>query len=645
VLSARILGVALAALLFGGAHYAGTLLDRASSERVAAEAARVAEAGALKVRDALTEETRSVSRMASDAMAIPPLVSALNGHMEGRDLGDLLASTPWWTPFRGLAAAVSYRNNMVSFAEPGLRGVPFGQVIAQVRARGEAAQATLGGQTNAHIVAALTVPGTVSYPPVIFVLGKALDDPMLARLAETAGGSVMVVESQRSLGHAGPDAELLERTLRPDRTDKGEPGWAMSWFAIGPELSMWVGTRPREIARAQAASDKRKKAGLWAGALLLAAPIVVSAFRKKAPEKNKRGRNRTRTRTVGVAAAAAPMAPAPVARPRPQEPSPVIEALLAHYQLIDRIAEGSMAEVFTAYSQGGGGPRRSLVVKRLKEDRIEDPAAVAHFTEEASLLSRLSHANLVPVFDNGEVDGTYFIAEEYVVGRDLGRITKRLMETGRPPLSPAGVLYVVHEILGGLAYLHATCPGQDAPDGFVHRDLAPRKVMVSRLGKVKLLDFRIVRTHQQAQHTEIGTSKGLVDFMSPEQARGRPLDRRSDLFSVGLLLYHCATGEPLYRGDTQYDRVSRAAHGPGPQEHTRIAALPAPLANLLKRALDIHPDRRFQTAEEFRAAVERLMEGGEDEVAGVISDLFDDELQQEIDRLSAGVPTLAAGRA
>jgi serine/threonine protein kinase len=169
--------------------------------------------------------------------------------------------------------------------------------------------------------------------------------------------------------------------------------------------------------------------------------------------------------------------------------------------------------------------------------------------------------------------------------------------------------------------------------------------MVSRLGKVKLLDFRIARAHQQPQQTELGTSKGHVDFMSPEQARGRPVDHRSDLFAVGLILYYCATGEALYRGDTQYDRVSRAAHGPGPQEHTRITALPAPLANLLKRALDVHPDRRFQSAEEFRKAVEPLMEGGEDEVAGVIADLFDDELQQEIDRLSAGVAAPAVGRA
>jgi hypothetical protein len=647
VLIARIIGVVLAALLFAGAHIAGTVLDRASSERVAAEAARVAQEGATQVRDALTEQSRTVSRMASDAMAIPPLVAALNGHTDARDLADMLSSAPWWEPFRssGLSAAASYRGHLVAFAEPGLRGVPFGQVIAQVRVHGETSSGTLAGQTHAHLVSALTVPGTVSYPPVVFVLGKALDEAMLARLADTARGSVMVVDGKRSVGHAGPDGELLERTLRPDRTDRGEPGWAMSWFAMGPDLAMWVGTRPLEIARAQASVDKRKKAGLWGGALLLAVPIVVSAFRRQPPAPAKR-RGRPRTRTVGVGGPIGPAAPAPVARPRPADPPPEIEAMLARYQLIDRIAEGTEAEVFTAISHGGGGPRRTLVVKRLRGDQIENPAAVTHYTEEAALLARLSHPNLVSVYDGGEVDGTYFIAEEYVVGRDLGRIAQKLAESKKPPLSPAAALYVMHEVLGGLAYLHTACPAQDAPHGFLHHDLAPRKVMVSRLGKVKLLDFKIVRVHQQAPQSELAGPKGPVDFMSPEQARGRPLiDARSDLFSVGLLLFHCATGETLYRGDTQYDRVSRAAHGPGPHEHARIATLAAPLAGLLKKALDPHPERRFQSAEEFLAAVAPHIEGGEDEVAGIISDLFDEELQQEIDRLSGGAAAPAVGRA
>jgi serine/threonine protein kinase len=394
-----------------------------------------------------------------------------------------------------------------------------------------------------------------------------------------------------------------------------------------------VGTRPIEIARVQAAADRKRKALMWAAAVLLSAPILVVAFKRKPPPA--KNRRQVRTRAYGVPAPGQPTAtaPVPVIRPRPAE----IEAMLARYQLIERIGEGSTAEVFTAISQGGGAPRRSLVIKRLKAELTENAAAVAHFTDESALLSRLSHPNLLPVYDCGEVDGTFFIAEEYVVGRDLARITRKLMETGRPPLSAAALLYVAHEILAGLGYLHAACPGQNAPAGFLHHDLSPHGVIVSRLGKVKLLDFRIIRAHEQAA-PEIGGAKTNIEFLSPEQARGRPLDHRSDLFSLGLVLYQCAAREPLYRGDTQYDRISRAAHGPGPQEQARINALPSPLPALLLRALEPHPDRRFQSAAEFATAVAPHITGGEDEVAGVISDLFDDDLQKELDGLSAAGP-------
>jgi serine/threonine-protein kinase len=200
---------------------------------------------------------------------------------------------------------------------------------------------------------------------------------------------------------------------------------------------------------------------------------------------------------------------------------------------------------------------------------------------------------------------------------------------------------VAHEILNGLVYLHAPCPGQDAPSGFVHRDLTPQNVMASRLGQVKLLDFRILRAHEKPVANEPGKVQGQVDFMSPEQARGKPVDHRSDLFSVGLLLYHCATGTALYRGDTHYDRLSRAAQGPGPQELERIGGLPAPLPAILTRALQPLADRRFGSATEFLAAVTPHIRGGEDEVAELISEHFGDKLQAEIDRLSES-PTAPA---
>jgi serine/threonine protein kinase len=634
VLSARVAGVAAAALLLGGAGYAGRLLDAASGQRVAVEADRVARTAADAAREALLVQGRSVSKLAGDAVGIAPLAAALSARTNARGLEELLSSADWWAAYRSVSAAVSYQGLGVAFVQPGLRGVPFGQLIALVRSNGESVSTILAGSSTAHFVSAVVVPGASYLPPAILVLGRPIDEPMLKLLAETAGGSVLVMDGKRPIGKAGPDAELLETALRPDRVVH-EPGWAMSWFSLGPELAMWVGTRPTDVLRAQAATDRRRKALIWTAAVLLSIPIVLVAFKRREVPKHKgRGPHaRPRTRPITIAAPVAAAAPLPE-----------IDALLARYTLMDRIAEGSIAEVFTAISQGGGGPRRTLVVKRLRADQLDNPVAVAHFTEEASLLSKLAHQNLVPVFDNGEVDGTYFIAEEYVVGRDLGRLTKRLSEAGRRPLSAAGTLYVMHEILGGLAYLHAPCPGQDAPAGFVHRDLTPQNVMVSRLGQVKLLDFRILRAHERPATSELGKVQGQVDFMSPEQARGKAVDQRSDLFSVGLLLYHCAAGAPLYRGDTHYDRLSRAAQGPGQQELERINALPAPLPALLTRALQPLPDRRFGSATEFMAAVAPHVRGGEDEVAELISELFADQLQAEIDRLSEAAPVPAAAR-
>ena len=129
--------------------------------------------------------------------------------------------------------------------------------------------------------------------------------------------------------------------------------------------------------------------------------------------------------------------------------------------------------------------------------------------------------------------------------------------------------------------------------------------MISERGEVKVLDFGIMKATQRVSQTESGTVKGSVGFMSPEQARGKPVDHRSDLFSLGLVILYAATGEPTYPGEAFYDLLTAAAAGPGDAERTRIAALPTPLPAILERALQFDPDRRFQTSTEFRAAIRR----------------------------------------
>ena len=295
-----------------------------------------------------------------------------------------------------------------------------------------------------------------------------------------------------------------------------------------------------------------------------------------------------------------------------------------------------MAEVYTAISFGYGGFRRSFVVKRLRSELIANATAVDLFIDEANLASTLVHPNVVPVFDFGEAAGSYFLAQEYVIGRDLGRITRRLHERGEPLLSVGAILQMAHEVLAGLEYAHAKRDDAGNPLGIVHRDITPDNVMISERGEVKVLDFGIMKATQRVSQTESGTVKGSVGFMSPEQARGKQVDHRSDLFSLGLVILYAATGEPTYPGEAFYDLLTAAAAGPGDAQRARIAALPNALPAILERALQFDPDRRFQSSTEFRAAIAPYAVGaGATELAAQLLRLFGDELRAEQERLAA----------
>ena len=237
-----------------------------------------------------------------------------------------------------------------------------------------------------------------------------------------------------------------------------------------------------------------------------------------------------------------------------------------------------MAQVFTAVTFGAEGFRRTFVVKRLRAEMARDEAVVAQFIDEANLASSLVHSNIIPVFDFGKVGEEYFLAQEYILGRDLGRLTARTIERSGKPLAPPVVLFAAAETLRALEYAHTKLGDNGRPLGIVHRDVSPSNVLISARGEVKLFDFGIVKAEGRVTKTQHGVVKGNVSFMSPEQARGIGVDARADLFSLGLVIYYCLTGDVLYRGNTTYDLLVKAATGPGPDELARIAALPAPCA-------------------------------------------------------------------
>jgi len=302
---------------------------------------------------------------------------------------------------------------------------------------------------------------------------------------------------------------------------------------------------------------------------------------------------------------------------------------LGRYLLLAPLGAGGMAEVFKAVSYGSAGFRRRFVIKRLRAEFLRQEEAVTQFVDEATLASSLVHSNIVPVLDFGEADGEYYMASEYIQGRDLTRLVTRHVEHEGRGLAPGLVIRLASELLQGLDFVHKKHGDDGLPLGLVHRDVSPGNVMVSMGGEVKLLDFGIVKAERRATHTQQGLIKGNLLFMSPEQARAHAVDARSDLFSLGMVMYFAAKGEPLYDEDNQYDLLVRAAAGPQAKEHDKFDALPAPLPGLLHRALAPNPADRFPSANAFLKHLGALMSESSYALNHVMQVLFGGDLAAE----------------
>ncbi len=310
-------------------------------------------------------------------------------------------------------------------------------------------------------------------------------------------------------------------------------------------------------------------------------------------------------------------------------PSAANPAPFGRYRLIDRLGEGGMSELFIAEAAGVEGFTRNFVLKRLRPELARDKEAVAQFIDEARLQASLVHSNIVPVFDFGMVSGEYFMTQEYIVGRDLSRLMTRHYEQGGAGLDPALAYFVAHETLQALAYAHDKRDKEGQPMGIVHRDISAGNVMVSLIGEVKLSDFGIVKANRRVSRTQVGMVKGNANFMSPEQARGQQVDARSDLYSLGHVLFYCLTGDLLYSGDNDLDVLYRAATGLTGEDWIRIGSLPDPAPQILERALANEPAERFQTALEFADALAAHTGGGKPGIAKLIQTLFGEDLQRQ----------------
>jgi serine/threonine protein kinase len=220
------------------------------------------------------------------------------------------------------------------------------------------------------------------------------------------------------------------------------------------------------------------------------------------------------------------------------------------YTLLDRIGIGGMAEVYRGRLSGAEGFAKLVVIKKLLPHYADDPQVVAHFIAEAKLAALLQHENIVQVYDFGDEGGSYFIAMEYLFGKDLHSVLRRAKEL-HDPLGVDHALMIIAKVCEAMEYAHTLRDFQQQPLHIVHRDLSPHNIFITYEGRVKIIDFGIARTDLFDHHTQVGVTKGKIAYMAPEQlAATTAIDHRADIFAIGILLYEMLSGQRLYCGDT-----------------------------------------------------------------------------------------------
>ena len=273
------------------------------------------------------------------------------------------------------------------------------------------------------------------------------------------------------------------------------------------------------------------------------------------------------------------------------------------YDLLSRIAAGGMAEIFFARATSIKGFEKYLVIKRILPAKSHDQHFIAMFLDEARLAATLDHPNIVQIHDVGAIDGEYFIAMEYLHGEDLLELVRAGVRKGirKPPLEV--VLTTLSGALAGLHYAHERRAFDGRPLAIVHRDVTPGNIVITFDGAVKLVDFGIAKAAGRSVDgdTRSGALKGKLQYMSPEQCKGEEVDRRSDLFAVGILLYELSTGRRLYHEKSDFETLKKVVEGPVPDPALVSPGYPERLRAIVLRALAKAPADRYPTARDMQA--------------------------------------------
>jgi serine/threonine protein kinase len=405
-----------------------------------------------------------------------------------------------------------------------------------------------------------------------------------------------------------PDEEVLDSVLPPG-ADEGEPD-------LQPSLE--APSRPR----ARAPHRRRKRPGFTPEEALRDLQNLRPPFLAPKPSSG----------PIDLASLVEQALGSPQGAKGRNAPEPIIDGTYGPYRLVQKIAVGGMAEVFKAKRSGVEGFEKVLAVKRILPHLSDNKEFVEMFIDEAKMVAGLAHPNIVQISDLGKIDKSYYIAMEYVHGRDLRTILRRAKERGlRLPLDLT--VLIVSKVCSALEFAHRKKDERGRPMLIVHRDISPQNILISFEGEVKLTDFGIAKAATKARITDAGALRGKLLYMSPEQAWGKPMDRRSDVFSLGIVFYEMITDQKPFLGSSEMsilEMVRECRIAPPSDVNPRI---PERLEKVVMTALDREPDHRYQDASQMYRELDRVLHERQPPTAVELSRflelLFDEEERTE----------------
>ena len=300
------------------------------------------------------------------------------------------------------------------------------------------------------------------------------------------------------------------------------------------------------------------------------------------------------------------------ANPQGTGGAPSSEALpkrFGKYTLLRKLATGGMAELFLALHRAVAGFEKLVVIKRILPSMTRDQAFIDMLLHEARIAATLSHPNVVQIFDVGFIDGSYYIAMEYVHGEDLRSVVRQMRAHGMTEFPLEHALSVVLGTCAGLAYAHEKRDIDGTQLNIVHRDISPQNVIITYTGDIKVVDFGIAKSGYRpvGEDTLSGRLKGKVPYMSPEQARGEEIDWRTDIFATGIMLFELTTGKRLFKGANEIETLRLIVDREYPRPSQIRPSYPKRLEPIVMRALAKNRDQRYQSARELQADLENYI--------------------------------------